>query len=176
MVNAPPDISGRSFYKSLSGFGRKHTGKLSTKQPGGEFTTSTGLNTLWCPPRSFSKGYTKDPRQIADPMHLVLLSTGFWMCQHEVTQEEWESITGQSFHDVVESALESQHTFLAGNTKKLLKLRDGFGFPMTAKVAELSLPFLGPKKAACFVDWNAAVGFCNKLTSLERGAGKISKD
>jgi formylglycine-generating enzyme required for sulfatase activity len=52
----------------------------------------------WCPSGSFMMGSpeSETSRDDDEVQHRVTLSQGFWMLETEVTQEQWESITGNN--------------------------------------------------------------------------------
>jgi formylglycine-generating enzyme required for sulfatase activity len=52
----------------------------------------------WCPAGSFMMGSpeSEEERWENETQHRVTLSNGFWMQETEITQEQWESITGNN--------------------------------------------------------------------------------
>jgi formylglycine-generating enzyme required for sulfatase activity len=107
-----------------------------------------GLNMkfVWCPPGEFIMGspeFDDSAEPFEKPQVLATLNHGFWLGKFEVTQEEWEHVMR-------------------------------------------SVPWRGPlffspiryvKRdndcAAPYISWEDALAFCQKLTELERKAGRL---
>jgi sulfatase modifying factor 1 len=54
--------------------------------------SALGMELIWCPPGSFIMG----PEGRGSPAHPVILTKGFYLGKYEVTQEEYEKITGKN--------------------------------------------------------------------------------
>lgn len=54
------------------------------------YTTSVGLDMIWCPPGSFTMGDDEEGTV------KVTLTEGFWIGKTEVTQEQWQSLMGSN--------------------------------------------------------------------------------
>ncbi len=52
----------------------------------------------WCPPGTFEMGSPQNEpdRRSNETQHKVTLTKGFWMLESQVTQEMWESVTGET--------------------------------------------------------------------------------
>ena len=62
-------------------------------------TTGLIITMVWIPPGSFMQGrYSGEPGSSSDedPWHLVTLDYGFWLGKYEITQGQWEVITGSN--------------------------------------------------------------------------------
>ena len=57
-------------------------------------TNPTGF--VWIAPNTFSMGslISEEGRDFDEVLHTVVISRGFWICDHEVTQEEFQSVLG----------------------------------------------------------------------------------
>ncbi len=56
------------------------------------------LDLVWCPPGAFLMGSPEsEPERVAhETQHQVTLTQGFWMGKYEVTQAQWEAVTGSN--------------------------------------------------------------------------------
>ena len=112
--------------------------------------TESGLGTVlvWCPAGRFTMGSPKDEaeRDKDEDQVEVELSRGFWMGEHEVTQEEWRKVMERN----------PSYFSAAGEGK--------------AKVAGQSTERFPVEQ----VSWEEAREFCRKLTEQERRAGRIA--
>ena len=62
-------------------------------------TTGLTIEMVWIPPGSFMLGrYSGEQGSYSneDPQHLVTLDYGFWLGKYEVTQSQWEAVTGSN--------------------------------------------------------------------------------
>ena len=79
---------------------------FTTRQEGGdveerEFELANGvtITMVWIPPGSFMMGRQdgeQDSEDNEDPRHEVNINYGFWMGKYEVTQAQWEAVTGNN--------------------------------------------------------------------------------
>lgn len=77
--------------KERAGEGR-HAGDTKTiTLPGG-----VTMEMVWCPPGSFTMGSpaSEQGHDADEVQHPVTLTKGFWLGKYEVTQRQWESVTG----------------------------------------------------------------------------------
>ena len=61
--------------------------------------TSETIEMVWIPPGSFMQGaYNGEvgADEYEYPQHLVILDYGFWLGKYEVTQAQWEAVTGNN--------------------------------------------------------------------------------
>ncbi len=67
---------------------------LADRQRG--FSSPSLGNMKWIPPGSFLMGspQSEDGRRKDETQHKVTLSAGYWIMEHEVTQEEWVALMG----------------------------------------------------------------------------------
>ena len=91
---------------------------------------------VWIPPGTFVMGSpeTEGDRDPDEVQHVVTLTQGFWMSDHEVTQAEYLAVTGSN---------PSQY-------KK------------------------DPNRPVELSTWEEAASYCQKLTQMERAAGRIT--
>ncbi|NCA83577.1 MAG: formylglycine-generating enzyme family protein [Opitutae bacterium] len=56
------------------------------------------LELVWCPAGSYTRGSPANEagRSDDETQHRVTLTKGFWMGKHEVTQAQWEAVTGSN--------------------------------------------------------------------------------
>ena len=55
---------------------------------------SIGLEMIWCKPGSFVMG--PDEKRKDSPAHRVILTEGFYLGKYEVTQEQYQKVTGNN--------------------------------------------------------------------------------
>lgn len=112
---------------------------------GQESANALGMKLCWCPPGRFAMGRSKDDPYRRDDEHQVEveITTGFWLSKHEVTQSQWEQVTGTTFDEQMEK------------TDRPMDFGQGARYPMY------------------YVNWDEAEQFCQKLTVRERTAGRL---
>jgi formylglycine-generating enzyme required for sulfatase activity len=100
-------------------------------------TTAGPAGFVWIPPGNFEMGSPIDEegRNDDEIRHVVTITRGFWLSDHEVTQAEHQAVMGYNPSE-----------------------------------------FKDPDRPVEMVSWNAAVVYCEKLTELERTAGRITGD
>ena len=66
--------------------------------PGSAWQSSAGMEFAWIPAGSFEMGSPADEagRDDDERQHEVRISQGFWMGKYEVTQGEWDAVTGEN--------------------------------------------------------------------------------
>lgn len=113
----------------------------------------------WCPPGTFGMG-TDPPRggeRPGSPPRIgfvrVTLSRGYWMGKFEVTQDQWQKVTGLT-----------QRQQRAKDPSQPRGLGDG---SMREHAGE------GPDYPIYFTSHRDAEEFCGKLTESERAAGRL---
>ncbi|MBO4545531.1 MAG: formylglycine-generating enzyme family protein, partial [Verrucomicrobia bacterium] len=108
--------------------------------PGQDATVSlpggVTLDLIWIKPGSFMMGSPEDElgRNKDEIQHQVTLTQGYWMGRYEVTQAQYEAVTGEN--------------------------------PSSFKGADLPVEQ---------VSWYDAMAFCEKLTKIEKAAGRLPK-
>ena len=115
-----------------------------------EFTPS---DMVWIWPGSFLMGapFSESGMMHEQPQTWVTLSRGFWMSIHEVTQGEYESVTGEN------------PSFFNGNRTGQTP---GFGLQGRDYGAD-------PRRPVERVNWHNATNYCGLLTQWERDAGRL---
>ena len=95
---------------------------------------NVNLKLIWINPGTFKMGSPKDElgRENNETLHQVTLTKGYWLGRYEVTQAQYEAVTGKNL----------------SNWK-------GADLPVEC------------------VSWNDATEFCNKLTEIEKVAGRL---
>lgn len=125
------------------------TGKLSPGNKAGQLWAENGIamKFRWCPTGSYWMGSPRDEadrRENEDRVHVQL--SGFYLGQHEVTQDQWQRVT--------KLTLEKQQA------KQLQDLRPG----------------AGPDHPIYYVSFDDATEFCQQFTAQEREAGRLPKE
>jgi formylglycine-generating enzyme required for sulfatase activity len=66
--------------------------------PAGTLRTLGGTDCVWCPPGQFLMGSPagEAQRDCDEVQHIVTLTQGFWLLDHEVTQAEYLEVTGSN--------------------------------------------------------------------------------
>lgn len=64
-----------------------------TGPPAGTEKTFGNIDMIWCPAGTFKMGNS-------EKQHEVTLTKGFWIGKYEVTQKQWEDVTGESIRDL----------------------------------------------------------------------------
>jgi formylglycine-generating enzyme required for sulfatase activity len=109
---------------------------LSTSEAVGKpFTIpDLSMDMLWVKPGTFEMGspLSEKGRFDAETPHTVILTEGFWLGKHEVTQSQWEQVTRSNPSE-----------------------------------------FKGGDRPVETVSWTEVTSFCDKLTELERKAGRL---
>jgi sulfatase modifying factor 1 len=118
------------------------------KKAGQEWSgNGIGMQLRWCPSGAFWMGSpsTETGRGENEDRVYVRLS-GFYMAQTEVTQSQWQKVTGRTLQQ--QAKLQLQNYF----------------------------PGTGPKHPIYYVSFDDAIEFCEKLTTQERAAGRLPKN
>jgi len=74
-------------------------GTLLLKEPNGEVANSLGMRFAWCPPGTFLMGSPDSERGRSSdegPQHRVMLTQGFYLSVHQVTQAQWQAVMGSN--------------------------------------------------------------------------------
>ena len=104
------------------------------------------MEMLWVKPGTFEMGSpTAGNLTMENTPHMVTLTQGFYLGKYEVTQAQWEEVMG--------------------NNKSKFK---GFNSPVINKSK-----FKGVNLPVTNVSWDKVTSFCEKLTELERKAGRL---
>lgn len=125
---------------------------LGTGSKPGQEWTANGLKMAfcWCPRGKFQMGSPKSEAERSDEEELKEVALeGFWMGKHEVTQSEWERVMGRSLADQAKLAT-TRPDVKRDNTE-------------------------GPRIPVYFVNRAECMEFAEKLTRLEREAGRLPK-
>jgi len=115
-------------------------------------TSSTGIDLIDIPAGTFTMGSpTSEANRSDETQHQVTISKGFYMGKYEVTQEQYQAVTGTtpSFFD---------------NSGEKIIIQQGLGIPYDTAPAAGEVQGKRPVEN---VTWYDAVEFCNKLTAME---------
>ena len=69
-------------------------------------TNSIGMELVYIPPGEFIMG-SENGKEDEKPVHKVTISNGFWMSKYQVTQGQWESVTGETIHQQRDKCINS---------------------------------------------------------------------
>ena len=80
----------------MAKLGELETALRTRREVGESWTNSLGMEFTWIPAGRFLMGSPEDEegRDADELQHEVRISEGFWMGRYEVTQGEWEAVTG----------------------------------------------------------------------------------
>ncbi len=81
-VSLPPEIA-KSLAEALP---------KANPAPQDTFTNGNGMTLIWCPPGEFTMGESDRPGPLL--RHRVILTTGFWLAKHELTQAQYAAVMG----------------------------------------------------------------------------------
>ncbi|MCL2743566.1 MAG: formylglycine-generating enzyme family protein [Planctomycetaceae bacterium] len=106
----------------------------------------------WCPAGTFQMGSpaSETGRMDRETQHSVTLTKGFWMCETEVTQEQWKTVMGGLKNA---DGGDFEAIFFVDGKQKKAKLID-------------STRFLDDKKPMVCVSWNDCQEFIKKLNGM----------
>ena len=126
----------------------------AVEEPTPPLTNSLGMKLVPISPGTFTMGSpaTEEGRGKDEDQIEVTLSQPFYMAQSEVTQKQWLEVTGKTLTQQIETK-----SGPIGRSAKLVK--------------EASA--VGPDQPMCFVNWDDAIDFCQKLTALEKEKGTL---
>jgi formylglycine-generating enzyme required for sulfatase activity len=65
----------------------------------GDVAIFAGIEFVWCPSGVFWMGQEESTLSagiVETPRHLVVFDTGFWMSKYEITQKQWQDVTGSN--------------------------------------------------------------------------------
>ena len=102
----------------------------------------------WCPAGKFMMGSPEEESQTyGEKRHEVTLTRGFWMLETQVTQEMWESVTGENPSSIKDSVKQPVETVSWNDCQKYIKkLNKLKGIPAGYK---FSLPTEAQWEYAC---------------------------
>jgi len=144
---------------------------LGAVKPGDLFINSLGHRFRWCPSGEFMMGSLVEEQIAAkvqlqilgdlaegdinvedEKLHHVIISRGYWLGEHPVTQSQWKAIMGRSQHKQI-------------STKKSELYRNW--------LKKEAFPKENSQAPAYCVNWEEAAEYCLKLTEREVKAGRI---
>ncbi len=138
-------------------------------------TLPTGIRLAlpWIPPGEFTMGSPEGEPGCYDeegPRTRVTLGRGFWLGRTPVTHGQWKAVMGTSLREVMRLILQDDRLYTLGGKQQTI--RDSWGVARDADPAsrlggeEDSLPMH-------FVTWEDGMRFGQKLTEIERAAGRL---
>ena len=146
------------------------------KQPGqSRVDNALKLQLHWCPPGKFTMGSPADEpgRDAYEVAHPVRLTEGFWLGVTEVTQGQWEAVTGKTLRDQAALMLADETLYPFGGQQITLraaaKAAEGDVTKAIDSVCGASAPYI----PIYYVSWDDATEFCKLLTESERKAGTL---
>lgn len=102
--------------------------------------------------------------------HLVTLTNNYWLGKTEITVGQWKDIMGVDLRGQVALILANGALYDFGENKQTI--RDFMG--MSKEVSpETYLANEGLDQPMYYVSWNDAMAFCEKLTVIEKSAGRL---
>jgi formylglycine-generating enzyme required for sulfatase activity len=125
----------------------------------------------WCPQGDFVMGSPKDEpgRDAYEIQHHVRLTTGFWMGETEVTQEQWTAVTGKTLRQQAQLMLADDRLYPHGGKEMTLREASNAADGDVSKVCAANAPNI----PIYYVSWDDAMAFCAALTSSELRAGRL---
>ncbi len=146
-----PLISITYFFTTLSS-----TSLVAEEKHHKQHTNSLGMNLIFIPAGTFTMGSpkTENGRGKDEDQVEVTLTHPFYILETEVTQNQWLKVTGKNLTQQI-----ATKTGPIGRGANL--------------VAEASAE--GPEQPMCFVNWEDANYFCQKLTTLEKEQSTLPK-
>jgi len=119
-----------------------------------EYTNTYGIKMVEIPKGEFTMGSPagEKSRGSDENQVKVTISEGFWIGATEITQGQWEKVTGISIGKLIETKIGA-----LGRGAKLKKTPSA----------------VGENQPMCFVSYADVLDFCKKLTALEKESGKI---
>ncbi|HEY2342070.1 MAG TPA: formylglycine-generating enzyme family protein, partial [Chthoniobacteraceae bacterium] len=141
----------------------------------GDYKMIAGIAFRWCPPTG-SNGFTmgsplyEPGRNVDETQHQVVLTKGFWLAETELTQGQWQQITGTTVRQQAEKGLadETEYPFTPPNRERM---RDYMGLKQSD--AEKAIGVEESGMPMYWAPWPEAVAYCQRLTERERAAGRI---
>jgi formylglycine-generating enzyme required for sulfatase activity len=132
-----------------------------------------GLALHWCPPGEFMMGSpdTEPGRDAYEVLHSVKLTKGFWLGETEVTQGQWDAVTGTTLRDQARKMLEDEALYPDGGRD--ITLREAHGAAKGSKAIPSVTAAQAPNIPMYYISWDDAVRFCKTLTDKERKAGRL---
>ncbi|MCX8512462.1 MAG: formylglycine-generating enzyme family protein, partial [Chthoniobacteraceae bacterium] len=143
------------------------------------FENSLASRFRWCPPGDFVMGSPPSEQAAVkqwydgsnEKQHLVKLTRGFWLAEHEVTQGAWKTVMGRSLRQEVVAMLNGEQKFNFG-AGLIMTVREFIG----ATVGDDPAKHMGVESddmPIYWVSWEQAAEYCQRLTERERGAGVL---
>jgi formylglycine-generating enzyme required for sulfatase activity len=126
----------------------------------------------WVGPGSFVMGSPEAEhgrKGDESPQTTVTLTKGYWLGTTEVTIGEWKAVTGMSLREKVNKMLNDDSLYDFEGKRQ--KIRDYMHFDKNTP--DIIMANEDERLPIYFVSWNEAMGFCRKLTSLERAKGTL---
>jgi formylglycine-generating enzyme required for sulfatase activity len=154
------------------------SGKLEGREAGEAMQNGMGTVFRWCPPGEFFMGSSESEKQSFakwgastddETRHRVVLTNGFWLCEHETTQGEWSAVMGRTVRDQAKRALEDDTKWDAYEKKTI---REHYGLGRNEDPVRLVFGE-GSEVPVYWVSWKEAVQYCEQLTKRERSAGTL---
>jgi formylglycine-generating enzyme required for sulfatase activity len=103
------------------------------------------------------------------PQTTITLTKGYWLGKTELTIGQWKAVTGQTLRDKVIKLLNDE-TLYDFDGKKM-KERDFMHFDQNNP--DKIMANESDSMPMYFISWNEAMAFCQKLTAMERAAGRL---
>jgi formylglycine-generating enzyme len=133
----------------------------------------TTLELKWIPPGTFVRGspdHESGRKTDEGPQARVTLSKGFWLGKTLVTVAQWKKVMGLSLREQLARRINDDTLYELGGKRQAL--RDLMRWSRDADPATY-LANEGDELPMYFVSWNDAMEFGERLTELERAAGRL---
>lgn len=136
---------------------------------------NTTIEMIKVPAGSFMMGSPEnEPHRNQDEIqHKVTITNDYWLGKTQITVGQWQDIMKVNLRGQVALILANDTLYDFGENKRTI--RDFMAMSKDAS-PETYLANEGIDQPMYFVSWNDAILFCNKLTEIEKTAGKLPKD
>ncbi|HEY2342630.1 MAG TPA: formylglycine-generating enzyme family protein, partial [Chthoniobacteraceae bacterium] len=138
----------------------------------GEARTIAGIAFHWCPPTSaagFMMGSpdSEEGRSADETRHSVVLTHGFWMAETNVTQVQWQTLTGATLRQQAQKAFADDARYGLPGKKQTIRER------FAAQNVDQLIGIENPQIPIYWVNWDEAAGCCERATQSEQAAGRV---
>lgn len=156
--------------------------KITTPPPPDRlWSNSLGMEFREIDPGSFQMGSppSEPGRSQNEGLIMTTISQPYMIGTTEISQNVWQQVMGTSIDDQIAEALEDETLYALGGEPQTLRqswgVPDGFANSESNKKSLIRAlgGLQGPRYPMAFINWEEASRFCEKLTEIERSAGRL---